>query len=144
MSTVYLVSEGCYSDYRIIGVFSDPKKAEIYAAMHDDGEVTEWEVDDITIDSNDEIIEYAVVNYRPFSNKPFDSFYIKKGLKSRIKFDSSINLTTPVCGGCRQYTINSTDPDKIKKIFYDEYAKQFNEYLIELGGTLNGLEQSGN
>ena len=143
MSTVYLVSEGCYSDYRIIGVFSDPKKAEIYAAMHDDGEVTEWEVDDITIDSNDEVIEYAVVNYWPFSKKPFDSFYIKKGLKSRINFNGPIVLAGSD-GCCKQYIVNSTDPDKIKKIFYDEYSKQLNEYLIELGGTLNGLDQPGN
>lgn len=46
MGKVYIVTEGCYSDYQIIAAFSDKDKADRYAGIHDDAEVEEWALDE--------------------------------------------------------------------------------------------------
>jgi len=45
MGKVYIVSEGCYSDYQILAVFSDGEEAEEFAGIHSDAGVEEWELD---------------------------------------------------------------------------------------------------
>ena len=45
MDKVYLVSEGSYSNYHIIGVFSTRELADKLAAHDKDREVEEWELD---------------------------------------------------------------------------------------------------
>lgn len=44
---VYVVTEGCYSDYRICGVFSTRDKAQKWISdVEPYGEIEEWELDD--------------------------------------------------------------------------------------------------
>ena len=50
MTTVYVVTSGIYSDYRIEGIFSNKKDAQRLADMitqnkYDDGEIEEWVLD---------------------------------------------------------------------------------------------------
>ena len=48
---VYVVTAGCYSDYRIVRIFFDKNKAEKYAeGLYDINEVEEWNVDDFECD----------------------------------------------------------------------------------------------
>lgn len=43
--TIYVVTVGSYSDYRIAGVFSTKELAELFAVAINDGEVEEYELD---------------------------------------------------------------------------------------------------
>ena len=45
MTSVFLVSQGCYSDYRVVGLFSDEAVAKKMAALHPDGKVEEFTLD---------------------------------------------------------------------------------------------------
>ena len=46
---VYVVTSGCYSDYQIEAVFTDPDKANAYANLDSDREVEEYEADSVSI-----------------------------------------------------------------------------------------------
>ena len=41
---VYIATEGCYSDYHIVTVFLDKKKAELFAKYFEDMEIEEFDV----------------------------------------------------------------------------------------------------
>jgi len=52
MDKVYVVTEGSYSDYHIVAIFSDKNNADIHAALlnstesfYDEARVEEWDVD---------------------------------------------------------------------------------------------------
>lgn len=49
MDKVYIVTDGCYSDYRIVGVFSNKRDAKEYAKRHG------MEVEEFPIDVANEI-----------------------------------------------------------------------------------------
>lgn len=44
MSEVFLVSEGSYSDYRIIAVYDTKEAAEEFASLGEDREIATWEL----------------------------------------------------------------------------------------------------
>lgn len=48
MAKVYLVTEGCYSDYRICGAFSTEAKAKEAMALLFNGDVEEFELDPVS------------------------------------------------------------------------------------------------
>lgn len=56
---VYIVTAGDYSDYHIVAVFANQKKAELYCATHNKGDVyepyyvEEWETEDTKIESKE-------------------------------------------------------------------------------------------
>lgn len=46
MNKVWIVTTGCYSDYRIVGVFTSKENADLFvSAAPDDGDVEEWNTD---------------------------------------------------------------------------------------------------
>lgn len=58
---IYIVTDGCYSDYNIEAVFLDKEKAYNYAKLHcsEDGEVEEFE----TLDDYYKIITPKIIEY---------------------------------------------------------------------------------
>ena len=48
MAKVYLVTEGCYSDYHICGAFSTEAKAKEAAALLTEGDIEELEIDPVS------------------------------------------------------------------------------------------------
>ena len=133
MNKVYIVTEGSYSDYHIVAVFSDEKKAKLYSLTLDDAGVEEYDVDDIDIDTNKKIITYAVVHYEPFSEMPLKHVALYEGIEGLVDFKKfKVSLSKQSYGLSTCY-INTDNIDKAEKIFYDEYAKLMNEYLIVMG-----------
>ena len=69
---VYIVTQGCYSDYRICAVFLDKKEAELYIATrwHDeiDGRMWSW-------DMYNEIEEYETQDGKIETNRQVGHFY---------------------------------------------------------------------
>ena len=49
--TIYIVTEGCYSDYGIRAVFSEKGLAERYCTVHQNAEIEEYEMDSWDQDS---------------------------------------------------------------------------------------------
>lgn len=64
--TVYVVTEGSYSAYHIIGIYSTKEKAEkvklYHSTLHEDPDIEEWKMDDIPEDIED-VREYYHVTY---------------------------------------------------------------------------------
>lgn len=133
MNKVYIVTAGSYSDYSIMAIFSDEKKAKLYSLTLENSEVEEWDVDNISIDTNKKIITYAVVLYEPFSKTPIKRTYLKEGIEGQVDFKKFKPSLSKRSYGFSTCYINTDDLDKAEKIFYDEYAKLMNEYLIEIG-----------
>ena len=140
---VYVVTEGSYSDYHIDSIFSDRHKADIRAALlnttnKDGAEVEEWEVDDIEIDTNQKIIDYAVIYYGPmnelYRNDVIRNITIEKGIESQIKFS---NYDSIKINESSVFIVRADSIEKAKKIFYDKYAERMNNYLIELANNVS-------
>lgn len=131
MAKVYVVTEGCYSDYHIEAIFSDKNKADIHAALlnstpgRDGAEVEEYELDDVEIDTNKKVIHYAVVGY---CRGEVQRVNICDGIDGLIKFDQSIKINDD---RYNWINVKTDDVEKAKKIFYDKYAEALNDYLIE-------------
>lgn len=131
MTRVYVVTEGSYSDYHIVAIFSDKNNADIYAALinstrgRDGAEVEEWDVDDVKIDTRQKIIHYATVFYRQSEVTHVD---ISNGIDGMIRFDQPIRINDDRLSWIN---VRADDIDKAKKIFYDKYAEALNNYLIE-------------
>ena len=130
MSSIFLVIESLGSlEESIIGAFTDQKKADIYAALHYDCMVKEIAVDNIEVDTTQKPIKYARVYYVPFDKRPFRSITIENGIDGHVNFEGNkLSLSAHYC------FINATCDEEVKKIFYREYTKLMNEYLIEQGG----------
>ena len=131
MTKVYVVTEGSYSDYHIVAIFSDKNNADIHAALlnstesfYDEAIVEEWDVDDVEIDTCKKLIRYATVYY---CKGEITHVNISNGIDGLIKFDRPIRINT--IGDW--VNVRADDIDKAKKIFYDKYAEALNRYLIE-------------
>jgi hypothetical protein len=59
---VYVVTEGCYSDYHIEAVFTDLEQAEIYCATHK-GDIEEYETDEHHFETEKKVGVCGVVLY---------------------------------------------------------------------------------
>lgn len=88
--TVYVVTEGSYSAYHIIGIYSTKEKAEkvklYHSALYEYPDIEEWEMDDIPEDIND-MREYYHVTYggRPYREGLWDCDRYTKVGKENIK-----------------------------------------------------------
>ena len=49
---VYVVTDGEYSDFHIEAIFTDEKKAKLYAATHYCNDIEEWETDEPQIEGD--------------------------------------------------------------------------------------------
>ena len=132
MAKVYVVTEGSYSDYHIVAIFSDKNNADIHAALlnstesfYDEARVEEWNVDNVEIDTRQKIVHYATVQY---CEGQITAVNILNGIDGLIKFDQPIRIND-----IRNAWVNirADNIDKAKKIFYDKYAEALNDYLIE-------------
>lgn len=132
MTKVYVVTEGSYSDYHIVAIFSDKNNADIHAALlnstesfYDEARVEEWDVDDVEIDTCKKLIHYATVYY---CKGEITHVNISNGIDGLIKFDQPIKIGYDYSAFVN---VRADDIDKAKKIFYDKYAEALNRYLIE-------------
>ncbi len=61
MAKVYLVTEGCYSDYRVLGVYSTKENADYAHVLYaSDNKIEEYDLDYFGDDPRDGLLPYAV------------------------------------------------------------------------------------
>ena len=130
---VYVVTSGTYSDYCIEAIFSDKKKAEVYSGIHSYNEVEEWEVDEVDVNVNTEIISYAIVYYKPFDQNPISTIAIERGEKVAVEALCSVKITLKG-KGYEKFYVRADSIAKARKIFCDEYAKAMYEYYMTVEG----------
>lgn len=127
---VYIVTQGCYSDYHICAVFLTKHEAEIYcAAQHD----AEDDLDDFYIDERDtdadhvEVapgtkIHYHVIMRKGFCSTEFDRVRVYKTLKPLSPF--KFVKPSYYLDGRYEAVLDTNDEDKILKIFRDWLAQK--------------------
>lgn len=128
---VYVVTQGVYSDYSILGVFLNPKMAEIFCAVQHDEE----EYDDLRIE------EYNTDDYyvttRPEAKLHYE---VRIDPETAIEWDPDDVTVCPTFNKRRPFTfhkpsgwgdpgyyeavLDTNDIDRIQKIFYDWAAQK--------------------
>ena len=139
MGTIYVVTEGCYSEYHIDKVFSTKKAAEEYCALQNANSF--WKTSEKELyDESCWDYEFRVEEY-PLDDVKLDAANLpmkKRYLYTRWKEAEFLN----VCGvtyeekNSVKVTVNEGGPirvaaildydmpeDKVKKIIYDEIAR---------------------
>ena len=124
--TIYIATDGEYSDFHICAVFTDQKQAEFYCALHECG-LEEWESETQKMDtektpkqlwratfrSDGELFALYpdYLTFREINNieKRFGSIYVSVSLDANVP------------------------EEKVKKIIFDKVAKWRYEQLLERG-----------
>lgn len=107
--TIYIATDGEYSDYHIEAVFTDEKQAKLYCATHE-CYLEEYEADQTKIETNKKPkrIWYFVSDFSKFWTRNVITFSDFKNFSDYVK---KVSLDT------------SIDEEMAKKIIYDKYAK---------------------
>lgn len=130
--TIYIVTQGEYSDYGIQAVFTTMEQAMQYAAWHNDDYyepciIEEYEADAVKFDSKKDIYEKWVGIFS------FDSHLESLNLREGFFFDSPSEVSFAPFNGSRYYVTIfvplGTSEDKAKKIICDTFAKWKYEQL---------------
>lgn len=135
---VYVVTEGEYSDYHIVAIFSNRKQAELKCAASYDYsiQIEEWEVDAEVL-QGETAKAYQVfysTNTGRISNVCGPHVVIKNSTSGKQGFHFSSNHTPAIC----KYEVEAETEEQARKIFQDRYAKAKYEYLM---GELDTLKK---
>jgi hypothetical protein len=129
---VYVVTSGTSSDYHIVGVFLDPKMAEVYCAIQHDGDpwsdnlnIEEYNTDDYFVTVRPEVKLHYEVQIDPASATEWDpddvticpTFITRRP----FSFHRPSGWGDP---GCYEAVLDTHDIDEIQKIFYDWLAQK--------------------
>lgn len=116
---VYIVTDGAYSDYHIEAVYTDEKKAKIYAALHGCGNVEEYDADAIEIDGE---FEPWIAHYCCYTN----GFWHCENTHYSKRYDNRV-WKSHFNGVQASIYLKERDTEKALKIAQDLYA----EWLYE-------------
>ena len=128
---VWIVTQGVYSDYGIIGVFLDPKMAEVFCAVKHDADdydnirIEEYNTDDYYVTTRPEVkLHYEVridpetaIEWDPDDVTVYPTFHKRRPFsfhKSSAWYDSSYY----------EAVLDTNDINQIQKIFYDWVAQK--------------------
>ncbi len=112
---IYVITSGEYSDYRIETVFTDKRKAEIYAATHS-ANIEEYEADECQVSSNTDVyVVHEFTARRGVVEPGCDIQYTTRRQESRIN-RSRYCYFIYVC-------LDERNEDKARKIAQDIFAK---------------------
>jgi len=114
---VYIVTDGCYSDYHIVAVFLEKEKAELYVKTHDFGQTSIFG-SDMNIeeyDTRDDTIEGEVAEMKYVYAFNVDEEGTLSDNCSVWEFDGD-ETGTPVLNG-RAYYVCFTDKERESSVF---------------------------
>lgn len=137
MTTVYIVTNGEYSDYQIVAAFSTRENAEKFIAcrMPENGyfdgsyQINEFTLDETQVETEDKIVYvYAVFHYGWHNNICIeDRFWIFKSKLGEFKRKWEKDRTWH--GGWEQIVVlDEPNEEKARKIYADRIAKKKAEY----------------
>ena len=79
---IYIVTDGCYSDYHIEAVFTDKEKAKLFAALHNCSNLEEYETSDDNLKGVTTSYYTHIIRAYPKENGEFNFSYIDGGAYS--------------------------------------------------------------
>ena len=109
---VYIATDGEYSDYRIVAVFTDKTQAKYFCAAHECN-MEEWEADTEHLDTQKELkYLWCATFYSDGSLKAlYEEYYTFRDINTIKK--GYVYATLPI----------DTAKEKVKKIMCDRYAQ---------------------
>lgn len=127
---VYIITQGSYSDYRIVGVKLTREEAERVVALANDedyyeyAEIEEYDTDDIKINTNEEIKDKYWKKYDYYTLEARDY----KGIRTVYKDENKISQDRAIMGYRGEIQVTATFPhgtptEKVEKIMRDRAAK---------------------
>lgn len=128
---IYVVTQGVYSDYGIIGVFLDRKMAEVFCAVkhdaddYDDIHIEEYNTDDYFVTTRPEVKLHYEVRIDPETAIEWDPDDVT--VSPTLHKRSSFTFHKPSGWGDPGYyeaVLDTHDINKIQKIFYDWVAQK--------------------
>lgn len=141
---VYVVTQGEYSDYHIVAIFSDRHQAELKCATLNDDckEVSEWDVDAETLQG--EVTKAYRISYSAYTGDivQVDPFkYVIRGSTSKSQKLYFPIDSAPHYRSYMTYTVEAETENQARKIFQDKYMEAKYKYLL---GELSDLEKEMN
>lgn len=124
--TIYIVTQGEYSDYGIKAVFTNKEQAMLYAALHNDDDycpcmIEEYEADSVKIDTDKELFEMWEACFN------FESQLQHFGKEKGFFFKTPSGVKVNAWKGGRYYVtvylpLDSSE-EKALKVICDTFAK---------------------
>ena len=133
---VYIVTEGCYSDYNIDSVFTDKKQAELRVAVlnkngYDCPMISEWETDTIHLEG--EAVKCFRIQYW------IDNGDIQFTEGDFLITKSSLSIV-PIVSLTRRETnyfyVEADSEEKAEKIFHDKFNQALYEAYMEKANAI--------
>ena len=134
---VYVVTQGAYSDYGIVAIFSTREQAELKCATlcDDNNQIAEWEVDAETLQG-----EVAKAYKIVYSTNTGEILHV---LDFRYVLKGSISKDQGFCFGGNKYLpstyayeVEAETEEQARKIFQDRYAQAKYEYIMDEAAEL--------
>ena len=131
---VYVVTQGAYSDYGIVAIFSTREQAELKCAtLYDDNnQIAEWEVDAETLQG--EVAKAYEIVYSAYTGdivqvNPF-KYVIRGSTCKSQKLYFSMD-SAPHYKSYMTYTVEAETEDQARKIFHDKYIEDKYKFLMD-------------
>ena len=136
---VYVITQGCYSDYHICAVAIDRKKAERIAKLYSSGqyslaEIEEFDTDDVGFDKydldNERFVRYGVNLKKGREPEVYEEYFKASDImkhKTEGNFAYSYVDDMPNTNVYYAHVVTDTK-EKAIKIAQDMYAKALAEY----------------
>jgi len=114
--TIYIVTDGEYSDYHIEAVFTDKKQAEIYAALHHCNEIEEWDADVVNIEGNVEVCVVHRFHLNKYNYMRYADHYYNDGKITKVvkELDGEFSIYV---------SLDEYNFEKARKIAQDMFAE---------------------
>lgn len=128
---VYIVTAGCYSDYRIEAVFTDEEQANLYCALHaghhDSPEVEEYETDNWQAETgNDVKVRWIDTFHEKYVHlSPSANFVTKDENRISVIKQADNEWQKAQCGDFCEIVVTvdrTCTLNKVKKIMQDRIA----------------------
>lgn len=132
---VYVVTQGEYSDYGIVAIFSTREQAELKCAIlpDDNNQISEWEVDAENL-HGETVKAYTII----YSTNTGEITHVRD---FRYVIKGSTAKDQKFCFDCKylpfeEYEVEAETEEQARKIFQDRYAQAKYEYLIDEAAEL--------
>lgn len=135
---IYIVTSGCYSDYRIEAVFTKEKQARMYANLDSEREVEEYDADEIDVEQSiTERVWYEPISDRIVLMNPIS--YPMGDIIHGNQYMFNVKISGRVMKDVADY---GKDSPLLLKIAQDRWAQYKAEHMDEIEAEMDDEEET--
>ena len=136
---VYVVTSGCYSDYRICRIFSNKEKAEKYSkGVRGVNDIEEYELDD---DKEIELYTSIYISYE-IEKDSFDIISLETANSLDTSFEDANSLHYCDYGNHTRVTLQRSIPKTyLTKVEENEYIDKYKKVIYDLVAQIKYLKE---